>query len=225
LAENRLFLSTDNYGLAWLLRPGVLVILALTILGASYPFFKARILKRKKRKAEPAAPQVVSGKKIELGFSGAAVFSLLIVVVFILALWQTRSFDIRAGLFPWAIGFPVLGLAIMQCIKDFLGLERKKGGPSTEDAGTEVPADLANRRTAGICGWIIGYFVAIWLLGFSLGGPLCTFIQLKIASREKWLISIILTASAWAMIYGAFDRILHVPFPAGELLVWLKLAT
>jgi hypothetical protein len=78
---------------------------------------------------------------------------------------------------------------------------------------------------AGIWGWIIGYFVAIWLLGFSIGGPLCAFIHLKIASREKWLISIILTAIVWAVIYGAFDRCLHVPFLTGDLLVWLKLAT
>jgi hypothetical protein len=74
-----------------------------------------------------------------------------------------------------------------------------------------------NRRTAGIFGWIVGYFVGIWLLGFSLGVPLCTFIQLKIFGREKWPLSLIYTASAWALIYGIFDRVLHVPFPTGYL--------
>src|SRR3990170_4109531 len=40
LAESRLFLSTDNYGLAWLLRPGVLLLILLTLAGAFYPILK-----------------------------------------------------------------------------------------------------------------------------------------------------------------------------------------
>src|SRR4029077_19584177 len=33
LAENKLFLSTGNYGLAWLARPGVLILLAIILAG------------------------------------------------------------------------------------------------------------------------------------------------------------------------------------------------
>ncbi len=221
LAENRLFLSTDNYGLSWLLRPAVLVILALTVIGAAYPFFKALMLKSKKKsQAGPLLPQEEERKPAKPGFSGAAAFSLMIVIVFVLALWQSRTFDLRTGLFPWTIGFPVLCLALIQCINDFRGK-----GYSPKEALSEEALALVNRRTRGIIGWILGYFAAIWLLGFSIGGPLCTFIHLKIASREKWPISIMLTILAWAVIYWVFDRILHVPFPTGELLIWLKLAT
>ena len=42
LAETRLFLSVNSYGLAWLLRPAVLVILTLTLVGAFYPFLRKR---------------------------------------------------------------------------------------------------------------------------------------------------------------------------------------
>ncbi|MGH7417250.1 MAG: tripartite tricarboxylate transporter permease, partial [Candidatus Rokuibacteriota bacterium] len=42
LAENRLFLATDNYGLEWLARPWVLVLIALTLAGAIYPYLKAK---------------------------------------------------------------------------------------------------------------------------------------------------------------------------------------
>src|SRR5947207_5074687 len=42
LAENRLFLSTDNYGLAWIHRPGATGIFALTLLGILYLFINAR---------------------------------------------------------------------------------------------------------------------------------------------------------------------------------------
>jgi len=42
LAENRLFLSTDNYGASWLGRPGVLIIFAVTLFGVFYPMIKNR---------------------------------------------------------------------------------------------------------------------------------------------------------------------------------------
>ncbi len=55
LAESRLFLSVNNYGLAWLLRPAVLVIMALTLAGASYPFLRERWQERKKQRNHPSA--------------------------------------------------------------------------------------------------------------------------------------------------------------------------
>jgi hypothetical protein len=80
------------------------------------------------------------------------------------------------------------------------------------------------RRTAGILGWIAGYLAAIWLLGFALGGTLCTFLSLKVGSRERWPITLALTAGAAAFIYFVFERGLNVPFPPGQLFVWLGMA-
>ncbi|MDI7261156.1 MAG: tripartite tricarboxylate transporter permease [Thermodesulfobacteriota bacterium] len=222
LAENRLFLSTDNYGFAWLFRPGVLIILALTLAGAFYPILRARWQKRKKDKGQPSVLKAASpnGTRL-LRFSWGMVFSLFIVVVFICALWQSMRFNVRAGLFPWAVGFPVLALAIVQFVMDFMGKEGRRIEDRPIEAGIELPSDVVNRRTAGIFVWIIGYFFAIWLLGFSIAAPLCTFIQLKIGAREKWFITLILSGAAWAFTYGVFDRLLRVPFPPGYLFQWL----
>jgi len=225
LAENRLFLSTDNYGLAWLLRPGVLLIGALTLIGVFYPIFKMRWQKRKKEKRLPSTPKAASPHGTRLPrFNWATIFSLFIIVVFVCALWQSRQFNVRTGLFPWSIGFPVLALAIVQFIMDFMGKGRKSSDDQLTKAGPELPVDVVNRRTMGIFGWVLGYFVAIWLLGFSIGGPLCTFIQLKIGARERWLLILVLTGFTWVLIYGLFDRILHVPFPKGQFFLWLKLS-
>src|SRR4029453_3681485 len=55
LAENRLFLSTDNYGLGWLLRPGVLIILAIIAAGLAVPIVQQR--RRGAALVEPGAKQ------------------------------------------------------------------------------------------------------------------------------------------------------------------------
>lgn len=87
-----------------------------------------------------------------------------------------------------------------------------------------MPADVVNRRTRNMFGWIIIYFLAIWLLGFTVGASLCCFVQLKFGSKEKWLITLILTAGLWAFVYLLFDRVLHVPFPVGYLFEVLGMA-
>ena len=224
LAENRLFLSTDNYGLAWLLRPGVLLIGALTLVGAFYPILQKKWQKRKREKGLAVTPkaETPSGTRLPR-FGWATIFSLFLIAVFICALWESRRFNIRAGLFPWAVGFPVLFFAIAQFIRDFIGKGDRGGDDHRAEARPELPSHVVNRRTADIFVWIVGFFVAIWLFGFSIGGPLCTFVQLKIGYRERWPLTLILTGFAWVFIYGLFDRILHVPFPQGQLFVWLKL--
>ncbi|MDI7259454.1 MAG: tripartite tricarboxylate transporter permease [Thermodesulfobacteriota bacterium] len=222
LAENRLFISTDNYGLSWFLRPGILLLITLTLVGALYPLFKARWQRRGKDKEQITIPETKSFGGIKfLKINWETIFSLSVAAVFIWALWHSRRFDFRSGLFPWAIGFPVIALSIVQLIMDLSGKVSKRRDDHLVETEPKLPCHIVNRHTAGIFGWIIGYFVAIWLLGFSIAAPLCTFIQLKIGAREKWLITLILTGAVWVVIYGVFDRALHVPFPTGTLFEWL----
>src|SRR5262249_13395337 len=79
LAENRLFLSTDNYGGAWLLRPGVLVLLAVAAAGIVISLVRSRVGERARQAAqEPEAPR-------RAGFHGETAFSVGVVVVLVWA--------------------------------------------------------------------------------------------------------------------------------------------
>lgn len=222
LAENRLFLSTDNFGIAWLLRPGVLVIGCMTLVGAFYPIFR-RWRERKRRGGLSSDLRALGPSETRRPkWSWAGIFILLIVVALVCALWESRRFNIRAGLFPWAIGIPLLALAIVQSIKELTGKVRRPREESTT-GGSELSMSVVNRRTAGVFAWIAGYFMAIWLFGFAPGVTLCTFAQLKIGARERWLLSLVLATGTWAFTYGLFDHLLHVPFPDGRLFLWLNL--
>jgi len=214
LAENRLFLATDNYGLAWLARPGVLILLALTLAGAFYPVLKRALQRRERHREEhPRAHR----KARKLAFERGTWFTLAIVAVVGAALWESRTFGFRPGLFPWAIGLPVFALALARLVVEITrGAER----PPLE-AAPDLPAPVVARRTAATFGWIFGYLAAIWLLGFPIGGVLCTFLSLKVGSREPWPISLALTAAMWVFVYGVFVHALHVPFPPGALFEWL----
>ena len=224
LAENRLFLSTDNYGWAWAARPGVLAIFALTLFGIFYPMIKSRREAREKAQSESA----VETSKKEPGpqgirFSAAALFTAAIVVVLAIALWDSRDFGYRAGLFPWVVGTPTLVFAIGQFIRDLYGKKKKAEGGLAQsvEVEVEIAPELVRKRTISIILWIFGFFVVIWLLGFSYAVPLTILLYLLFA-KESWFISISVTFFSWLFYWSLFEKMLDVPFPEGYLITLIK---
>jgi hypothetical protein len=212
LAENRLFLSSDNYGLAWTTRTGVLIIFSVILFGVFYPAWKNR-KERLAKPADSASATLSSSSQLGFQFGPKALFTTAVIVILALALWQSRNFGIRAGLFPWVIGIPTLLLALCQFVKDV------RAPKEAQDAGEAdaVPPEVARRRTVAIIGWTVGCFLLIWLLGFSWAVPLTIFLYLKVAGRESWPMTLAVTLCAWLFFYALFERMLNVPFPQGYL--------
>jgi len=128
----------------------------------------------------------------------------------------------KAALFPLAIGIPVFCLATAEVLWVLFG--------STERAETQdfqlsnhLPAKETLRRTAIAVGWIAGFFAAIVLLGFPIAVPLFVFPYLKLQGKEGWVFSAVFTLVLWALFYGLFDRLLHLPFPDGWIVTWTGL--
>jgi len=218
LAENNLFLATDNYGSAWLWFPSVLFLFAVILAGTLYPLVKAWHGSSNKAGPIPEGPvrEVKEQPPISLW---APVFTLVVVGFFAWTLWEAREWWFRARLFPWAIGFAGLALALLQFIYDGAALAKSMR------AGREVKSDeesaVAQQRTVKMVAWILGFFAAIWLLGFSVAVPLTILVYLK-GAQERWPISIALAGLGWLAFYGLFDHLLHVPFPEGQLFLWVE---
>ena len=214
--------KTGNYGLAWLMRPGVLVLLAIILAGFFVPILSRRRQRRSGAALEP--PAIAAGAPRRLRLDGATAFSLAIAIVFAWALWQSLDFGIRAGLFPWAVCAPGLLLGLIQLARDLTGRREAPAADAFGDADPDLPADVVKRRTREICLWIAGFWIALWLVGFSLATLLMTFLYLRVSARERWLTCVVLTACTVAFVYGLFEKGLGVPFPAGQLFEWLGLA-
>jgi TctA family transporter len=224
LAENRLFLSTDNYGWAWTTRPGVIGIFILTLVGIFYPMFKSRREARKKAESVSGTEAAEALGSRGIHFGKPALFTLVVIVVLGLALWQSRNFGYRAGLFPWIIGTPTLILALAQLGRDLYGRTKKSSviPGETAEAAAEIPPQLVRKRTLSILLWIIGFFVTIWLLGFSYAVPLTILLYLKLAGKEGWKITALITFFAWLFFWALFEKTLNVPFPEGLLFTLIK---
>src|SRR5262249_14291125 len=193
LAENRLFLSTDNYGAAWLLRPGVLLLVGVAAVGLA-----VSLVRRRRRDPSGDRPRQAA-LRAWLHLDGATAVSLRVVLLAVWALWQSRSFGPRAGLFPWVVTVPLLALALVQLGRDLSG---HRDDLDLAEADGEVPPAVARRRTLEVSVWILGMFVAIWLVGFAAATLLTTFLYLKLGSREGWAISLGMSLGGFAFVYG-----------------------
>jgi TctA family transporter len=218
LAENNLFLATDNYGSAWLWFPSVLFLFVVILAGTLYPIFKRS--RGHVNKPAPLAEEYGRAEKEPMQFSRwTLVFTLAVVAFFAWTLWEAREWWFRARLFPWAIGFAGLTLALLQLLTDSANLTKVKrltGEPRSGGKSAE-----ATQRTLAMMAWILGFFAAIWLLGFPLAVPLTIALYLK-AARERWAITVALACAGWLAFYGLFDHLLHVPFPPGQLFIWMS---
>jgi hypothetical protein len=224
LSENRLFLSTDNYGLAWTHRPGVIGIFVITLFGVIYPMLKTR--RDERRKAEegstiPTKTVAESGHR-EMRFGAATWFTTVVIGLLALALWQSRNFGFRAGLFPWAIGTPTLVLAFMQLARDIAGKQKKRVAVVGVEAEEEIAPEVVRQRTFAIIAWTIGFFLAIWTIGFTYAVPLMILLYLKLAGKESWRMTAVVTFFSWLFYWGLFEKMLNVPFPEGLLIELIK---
>jgi len=210
--------------LAWLHRPGVMAIFALTLFGIFYPMIKERREAKAKAAEQPVATTTAVAERPNnaVHFGAATWFTAVTIVLLALALWQSRNFGYRAGLFPWAIGIPTFILAIAQLGRDLYGKKKNAAASMIENVEEEIDPAVVRKRTIEVILWTIGFFLAIWILGFSYAVPLTILLYLKFAGKESWLMTAMVTFFSWLFYWGLFEKLLNVPFPEGLLISLIK---
>ena len=127
----------------------------------------------------------------------------------------------KAALFPLVIGIPLFVLSAAEAAWVLFG-KTERSEVQDFQLTRDVPEREVLRRSATAAAWIVGFFAAIVLFGFPVAVPLFVFLYLKQQAGEGWIFSTVFTAAVWAFFYGLFDRLLHLPFPAGWALTWIS---
>ena len=160
---------------------------------------------------------------MKLTLTPRTLFSLLVLVFFVYLVWEAQEWRLQARLYPLAIGIPMIFLAVINIVQELRGRKKEEASNTPVDfqlTQTVEPA-VAVRRTLNMLSWIVGFLAGIWVLGFSITIAGMTFGFLKIQNKEGWRMSLVLTASAWLVYYVVFERTLLLPFPEGQVFLWL----
>lgn len=132
------------------------------------------------------------------------------------AIYAAIGWPFKAALFPMAIAITVLCLAAAEVAWTLFGSQAAERATDFQIA-TDVPREVAVRRTVTVIAWIGGFFAVIALIGFPWAVPLFVFLYLRVQGRESWWLSLGFSAAVWGFFYGLFVKLLNIPFPAGWL--------
>ena len=116
LVEKNLFTSYQAYGLEMLSRPVVILVLISALCIIAWSTWQG--LSKKRSHASAADENVNDSTHLLPG--------ALVVLVALWALWEARNWPFATRLFPWAIGIPVLALALFQIAMQARKLVRMK---------------------------------------------------------------------------------------------------
>lgn len=146
-----------------------------------------------------------------LGFS-VLVLALIQVVVALSAAWNEGNTRVKEK----KSGSGANGAAPGQRdrIEAQMEIERADPGFSASD-GPALTPEAIRRRVVAICGWILIFFLGIWLLGFKVGSLFLTFAFLKFTASEKWSVSAAVAVGIYLFFLVVFDLALKVPLGNG----------
>jgi len=204
LAENRLFLSMDAYGRAWLWRPGVLAIACVIAASFVYPY-----MRRQRRPHREADAEKQSSARLA---SGERTFVLMLLAIVLAAFALTLGIPGRAALFPGSVLLVTAVLLSSILIRDRL---RREGVPHA--------ASTVDRMSFPAVMFLPVFVLLIWCLGFTLGAPAAVLFYLMAVGRERFVTIAGVTIGAFLFIEMIMVRLLQLPFPAGVLLAWAGL--
>ena len=157
--------------------------------------------------------------------SGKLLMSLCLMAVAVGVMITAMKWPFRTALFPLMVSISLFMGALADCLLDLFGSKEvvSKQGIVDFQLSDDIDPAIATRRTLVAFAWIIGFFFLILLLGFSVALPLMVFLFLKVQTKERWGVSLLLTGSALVFFNGLFVWFLNIPFPAGWIFEGLKM--
>ncbi|MBI2985179.1 MAG: tripartite tricarboxylate transporter TctB family protein [Deltaproteobacteria bacterium] len=153
---------------------------------------------------------------MKTSFSLRFFFSLAVAIAAGYALYASLHWPFRTALFPRVIGVPLLVLSAVEMLLCLAAPGRERKGHAVDfEMTTDVEPLVARKRTLAIFSWTLGFLLLILLSGFTLAVPLFVFLYLKVAGKEGWRLTLLLTVVSWIFMEGLFTWLLHLPFPEG----------
>ena len=237
IAERYLFLSYSLYEWQWLWRPLVIACAVVTVAGLVWPLIRGR------RHAVPPVA-VRTDLPVTVGFLVASMWVLYQAARWP---FRTAVFPLATGSILLGLTLVKLGTSAYigrvprgraeesyvgrvlrgRAEESYVGrvprgrAEEKPSGPAEVPLGdADVPDVFATALPAewhSAIAWMAAFFLMLWLLGALVAVPLFALVYLLAVARQSPVFAGAYALVSWAFVYGLFDRLLHIPLPAGVL--------
>lgn len=152
-----------------------------------------------------------------------AIFTLIIAIAMVWAIYGAKDFPWMARLYPWFVGSVGLVITVMLLVQELRGTRRKKrpgngtGGVAMDiEADNSMTSSVRIRKAFRAFAWILSIYIAIGLLGFKIGVVVFLIAYICAEDRAPWFLVLSITAGQIFVLF-LFDRFLNVFWPPGLL--------
>jgi TctA family transporter len=228
IIERYLFISIQRYGVEWFLRPIVLGIFAISLLGLIRPLLQDI-------KTEGGIKGMLSGYgKPE--FKPHHAMHVFMLCVFGYLLWEASAWNFSAKIVPTIVG--TLGFALV-AISLLNELSRKESRvvldarkEAKEEVAQKIHMDLDSDTghlplktviTRGLIffGWLLAFMASMSVIGLIPTVPLFVVLYMRLEGPEPWKIVVPQAICLTVFIWFLFDQLLTIPWPPTYLGAWI----
>ena len=219
--ERYLYISTSLYGAGWLLRPVVVVILALVAWALFRPLSEIVL---------SVVREIRQARLHRLRFGGSAAFTLGVIAFIVAAIALSFEWPAAAKPVPLTACYMALTAAVLNLVNELFGQAQAPIGNADGGVGTkpiELGVDPVTARLQAFVyfAWLAGFLLTIWLIGFIPAIAVFVFAYMCRGFGEPAWRSLFFAAATALLAWGLFDRLLAVAWPAsvlGDLLPQLR---
>jgi TctA family transporter len=228
IIERYLFISIERYGLSWMLRPIVVLLFALAILGLVRPFLQdirsqggVRRMLTSFQRPTFHAPQLFT--MFMMALIGAAVVAAL-------------RWDFSAKVVPLVVGTVALSAAALSLFNEMCrkptaaaaeGLAQHAQHEVVEKIHMDLVSDTGHlpvreiaARAALFFGYLIGFMAVMAVIGLIPTAGLFVVFFMRYEAKERWTLVIPYAAVLVLFIFLAFDYFMAVPWPPTLIGQW-----
>jgi putative tricarboxylic transport membrane protein len=211
--ERYLYISTELYGWAWLLRPVVLVIL-VCVAWALYRPLSQIVLS--------LVHELRQVRSQRMRVDASAAFTLQVVAVIVAAIVSARDWPQAAKIVPLTACYMALVAAGLNLVNELFGRPQDVATRSGVDGGVRAagPAaldflapDFVRLRATHFFLWLAAFIGIIAVIGFVPAIPVFVFAYMCFGFGERWVHAIGFALATAILCWVVFDWALAVVWP------------
>jgi hypothetical protein len=219
--ERYLFISIERYGLSWMLRPIVVLLFALAILGLVRPLLQDI------RSQGGLRRMLMSFQRPT--FHPPQLFTMFMIALIGAAVIASLHWDFSAKVVPLVVGTLALCAAALSLFNEMC---RKPAAAAAEglaehaqhEVGEKIHMDLTSdtghlpvreivMRAALFFGYLVGFMAMMAVIGLIPTVGMFVVFFMRYEARERWPLVIPYAAVLVVFIWFAFDYFMAVPWP------------
>jgi hypothetical protein len=219
--ERYMFISVERYGLSWMLRPVVMVLFALAIVGLMRPFLQD--IRRL-----GGARQLWHSFRVPT-FHPSQLFTMFMIALIGGAVVFAMRWDFSARIVPLVVGTVALTAAAVSLFNE---LCRKTDVPAAaglaeqtqHEVGERIHMDLTSdtghlpvreivRRAILFFSYLIGFMGVMAVIGLIPTVAVFVVFFMRLEAKERWSLVIPYATALILFIWVAFDYFMSVPWP------------